>query len=51
MTDKKQTIHPNAMSCEGCPQWDDVNGCWMDRESPFGCPKCNDGEYDWSDDE
>jgi|GEM_PF-6659133 len=22
--------------CEGCPYWDDVNGCWQDLE-PFTC--------------
>lgn len=21
-------IYPNDYDCEGCPDWDDVNGCW-----------------------
>lgn len=27
MTNK---ILPNFESCQSCPQWDDVNGCWRD---------------------
>ena len=26
----KMEIKPNFESCQSCPQWDDVNGCWSD---------------------
>jgi len=30
--------------CEGCPYWDDVNGCWQDLE-PFTCPFTDEDGY------
>ena len=26
---------PNFEDCQGCPDWDDVNGCWKDM--PYPC--------------
>ena len=26
-------MKPNAIMCEGCPHWDDINGCWADCEN------------------
>jgi hypothetical protein len=28
---EKRKYRPNSFSCEGCPEWDDVNGCWSDQ--------------------
>lgn len=24
----EEKMKPNAYACEGCPKWDDINGCW-----------------------
>jgi hypothetical protein len=46
---------PNSSQCEGCPEWDDVNGCWDNVKDVDDCPLIGeDGyycEYDESDDE
>lgn len=36
MSEELPAIVPNAEWCEGCPDWDDVNGCWRDFEEYCG---------------
>lgn len=31
-----EPVGPNSWDCEGCPSWDDVNGCWENREEYCG---------------
>jgi len=38
-------VRPNSWDCEGCPSWDDVNGCWENRTE-----YCGWGEEDEEDD-
>lgn len=30
---------PNPYCCEGCPDWDDINGCWAGVEDYRDCPR------------
>lgn len=40
-------MKPNYWSCQECPQWDDVNGCWADMISLDKCPVIGgDGVFD-----
>jgi hypothetical protein len=41
----KKISRPNSYQCEGCPDWDDVNGCWADVEDVDSCDKINDEGY------
>jgi hypothetical protein len=45
-------IKPSHWTCESCPHWDDINGCWADCND-FGssdyCEDNVDGEGDEDD--
>lgn len=28
---------PNPYTCEGCPDWDDINGCWAGYMKYYDC--------------
>ena len=30
-------MKPNPQNCEGCPSWDDINGCWKDIIDIWDC--------------
>ncbi len=48
----KKIISPNSTQCEGCPSWDDVNGCWADVDDVDSCDKLNeDGYYPFTDED
>ena len=32
-----EKVRPNHWVCEGCPDWDDINGCWRDFEDWCEC--------------
>lgn len=32
-------MRPESWTCEGCPQWDDVNGCWDNCRSIMQCKR------------
>ena len=42
-------------TCESCPHWDDINGCWADGETegPFdmACPAYAGEDFDEVDEE
>lgn len=38
---------PSCWNCEGCPSWDDINGCWRSHSSIALCGELGeDGLYD-----
>lgn len=37
---------PNPDCCEGCPSWDDINGCWQNVRKYWDCDRIGeDGTY------
>lgn len=32
-----KNTYPSSSSCEGCPQWDDINGCWNGKTDVTEC--------------
>lgn len=46
---------PDHWKCEGCPDWDDINGCWRSYRSIMLCSEMDEeGQYrdpDWPDDD
>lgn len=36
---------PNSSQCEGCPDWDDVNGCWANVKNVDDCLKIGESGY------
>ena len=42
-----EPVRPNGYVCEGCPSWDDVNGCWEGHDEYCGWSE----EYEEDDDE
>ncbi len=52
MGTKKIVTRPNESQCEGCPDWDDVNGCWANIVDVDCCERLGeDGLYPFWDDE
>lgn len=48
----KKINKPNSAQCEGCPDWDDVNGCWANVEDVDCCEYINEeGNYDGFDED
>jgi hypothetical protein len=43
-------MKPNYWSCQECPEWDDVNGCWRNCKSVC-CEGRLDEEGNYIDDE
>lgn len=47
-------VRPNGYSCEGCPDWDYVNGCWAGVRNIIRCPNISEDltykHDDWEDD-
>jgi hypothetical protein len=35
---------PNGYDCGGCPDWDDINGCWAGETNVLLCPYLNQEE-------
>lgn len=33
-------MRPNGYGCSGCPEWDDINGCWANAKSIGGSQAC-----------
>ena len=42
---RKIRIRPNSNQCEGCPDWDDVNGCWNNVRDVDNCLKIGESGY------
>ena len=38
-------MRPDAGSCEGCPQWDYINGCWDNCRSIMQCTRMGEEPY------
>jgi len=39
MADNYELMRPDSYKCSGCPQWDDINGCWDNNESIETCTR------------
>lgn len=48
-------LRPDHWKCEGCPQWDDINGCWANCVSIDECVLMGEESHyvdpDWQDED
>jgi hypothetical protein len=42
---KRTTHRPNSYQCEGCPEWDDLNGCWDGIKNVDRCLRIGESGY------
>ena len=45
-----EPVRPNSYVCEGCFEWDDVNGCWANCDEYCGWEEDPEEEYDEDED-
>ena len=41
----RERVRPNHRSCEGCPDFDDINGCWAGYDNWLDCSWMPGEEY------
>lgn len=46
----RNKYRPNSLACGGCPQWDDVNGCWNQEQDIRNCALINEQSLMFDDD-
>jgi hypothetical protein len=46
---RKKIARPNSQQCGGCPEWDDINGCWDNIKNVDCCLRIGEDGYYHSD--